>query len=198
MATAAQRLQIGFTLDRRYHLLRGDTDRSKEPALLALAATLDANGLRWAIIGGVAAQVRLDEPRTTLDIHVALLRRADLPCAELETAGFRHTGSFQHSDNWLGPGDVPVQFTDDPDLAEAVERSTRMALGAVSLPIITSLDLLRSEIRAASDPSRRRSKRLRDQADAVALIEQQPVLAEVLTAEERAAVQDQGVSLNRV
>lgn len=188
MATAAQRLEIGFALDRRYHLLRGNMDQSKEPALLALAATLDAKGLKWAIIGGVAAQVRLDEPRTTLDIDVALLRRADLPRAELEKAGFRQTGSFPHSDNWLGPGDVPVQFADDPELSGAVDRATRVALGLVSLPIITALDLLRSKIRAASDPSRRRSKRLRDQADAVALLEQQPDLAEALTVEERTAL----------
>lgn len=161
-------------------------DTSKEPALVALAQTLDAHAVRWAIIGGVAAQVRLAEPRTTLDIDVAVARRAELPIAALQAAGFRHTGAFAHSDNWIGPGDVPVQFADDAALAGAIDRATRVALRACSLPIIAAEDLLRTKIAAARDPGRRRSKRLRDQADAVALVEQEPGLADGLSAEERA------------
>jgi len=33
-------LEIGFALDRRWHLLRGEIETSKKPALLALARIL--------------------------------------------------------------------------------------------------------------------------------------------------------------
>lgn len=47
-------------------------DSSKEPALLGLATVMNAAQVPWVIIGGVAAQVRLAESRTTLDIDVAV------------------------------------------------------------------------------------------------------------------------------
>lgn len=108
MLPAQQALTIGFALDRRYHLLRGEVDASKEPALLRLAAVLNGCQVAWAIIGGIAAQVRLAETRTTLDIDVALARPDELPTAALAAAGFAHVARLAHSDNWVGPGQVPV------------------------------------------------------------------------------------------
>jgi len=48
--------------------------------------------------------------------------------------------------------------------------------------------LLHEKLRAASDPARRRSKRLQDLADAQALLESTPTLAQELTAEECAVL----------
>ena len=197
MHTAQEALRIGFELDRRFHWLRGDmdladkTEATKEPALLALARVLDGHGIPWAIIGGIAAQVHLDEPRTTLDIDVAVLDRAGLPMAELVAAGFRHQASFPYSDNWLGAGDVPVQFADDPVWRDAIGRAARVTLGDTTLPILAAIDLLRAKLVAARDPARRKSKRLRDVADAVALVEQTPSLLDELNHDERAWLQVQ-------
>ena len=79
-----------------------------------------------------------------------------------------------------------MQFTDDPALAEAVKRAEEIELEEVRLRVISHLDLLHKKLRAATDPARRRSKRLQDFADAQALLEATPTLAEVLTAAERA------------
>jgi len=55
-----------------------------------------------------------------------------------------------------------VQFTDDPALAEAVKRAEEIELEEVRLRVISHLDLLHKKLRAATDPARRRSKRLQD------------------------------------
>lgn len=179
-------LEAGFALDRLWHWLRGEMDRTKEPALGLLARIFAEAGAPYAIIGGVALQVHQAEPRTTLDIDVAVAGSAELPRARLEAAGFRLTGRFAHPENWSAPDGVPVQFTDDPALAGAVMRAEEIAVDDVPLRVIGRLDLLHEKLRAASDPARRRSKRLQDLADAQSLLESAPGLASELTVEERA------------
>jgi hypothetical protein len=81
-----------------------------------------------------------------------------------------------------------VQFTDDPALAEAIKRAEEIELDNVRLRVISRADLFHEKLRAASDPARRRSKRLQDLADAQALLESNPALAQELTPEERAVL----------
>jgi len=121
-----------------------------------------------------------------LHIDLAVLSRADIPRAKLESSGFTFAGLFAHSENWLGPGDTPVQVTDDPALAEALGRAEEIEIGGVRLRILGRADLLHEKLRAGADPARRRSKRLQDLADAEALLEVFPELASELSAEERA------------
>src|SRR5262249_34341446 len=65
---------------------------------------------------------------------------------------------------------------DYPTLALALERALTIGLDGVPLRVIQRADLLREKIRAGSEPSRRKSKRLQDLADAVALFEESPEL----------------------
>jgi len=181
-------LEIGFTLDRQWHLLRGEMDQTKEPALVALARLLTEAGVAYAVIGGVALQVHRSDPRTTLDIDLAIVDRNLIPRAALEAAGFSHKGSFAHSDNWTAPGSTPVQFTDDQALRPAIARAETIDLGGLPLRVIKRADLLHEKLRAATDPARRRSKRLQDFADAQGLLEDEPSLAAGLSAEERATL----------
>src|SRR5712691_8122999 len=161
-------------------------EHSKRPALLALAQVFAEANASYAIIGGVALQVHQAEPRTTLDIDVAVAAYGQIPRAQLEAAGFSRTGRFSHSENWIGPEGTPVQFTDDPALTAAVQRAEEVELENVHLRVIARADLLHAKLRAASDPARRRSKRLQDLADAQALLESTPTLEQELTPEERA------------
>jgi hypothetical protein len=179
-------LEEGFILDRQWFWLRGEMERTKRPALLALARILAEAGVPYAIIGGIALQVHQSEPRTTLDIDVAVATYGALPRAQLKAAGFTYTGQFSHSENWIGLEGTPVQFTDDPTLTEAITRAQEVELEDVRLRVIGRADLLHAKLRAASDPARRRSKRLQDLADAQALIESFPALEQELSDEERA------------
>jgi hypothetical protein len=179
-------LEIGFLLDRQWHLLRGEMEQSKRPTLLRLAQILSEESVAYAIIGGLALQVHHAEPRTTLDIDIAVTGRDRIPRAALIKSGFQETGSFQHSENWKGPDGTVVQFTSDPALAGAIARADEIPLQDRKLRVITAADLLHEKLRAGADSARRRSKRLQDLVDAQALIDAKPALASELTAAERA------------
>lgn len=163
-------------------------DSSKKPDLLAVATILATTGTPYALIGGVALQIHQAEPRTTLDIDLAVGDVMTLPDRELMAAGFTRTGVFPHSVNWVGPGGTPVQFSDDPAFREAIERSTTSMVDGTPLRVATPLDLVKAKLRAARDPGRRRSKRIQDLADAVSLVESQPDLMRDLTADERSEI----------
>ena len=182
-------LEIGFELDRRWHWLRGEMEESKRPALVELARVFGESKTPYAVIGGIAVQVHQAEPRTTLDIDVAVLDRNQIPRNALLAAGFSPTGTFVHSENWMGPRNTPVRFTADPALHAAVLRAESFALGEVTLRIVQAGDLLGAKLRASADPARRRSKRLQDLADAQALIEKYPALAGRLSDEEQRALE---------
>ena len=163
-------------------------DSSKKPDLLALATILATTGTPYAIIGGVALQIHQTEPRTTLDIDLAVPDVTALPDSALLAAGFTRTGVLPHSVNWIGPGGTPVQFSDDPAFRDAIERSTTSTVDGTPLRVAAPLHLVKAKLRAARDPGRRRSKRIQDRADAVSLVESQPSLLAELTAEERSEI----------
>ena len=175
-------LEIGFQLDQLWHALRGEMETMKRPALVALGRVLRDANTPYAMIGGVALQVHQADPRTTLDINLAVGSLDSLPHRDLEAAGFEHRGRFVHSDNWIGPAGLPIQFTDDPALLPALERAIEIDLDGVPLRVLQRTDLLHEKIRAGSVPARRGSKRLQDFADAKALIEVTPDLRGELSA----------------
>jgi hypothetical protein len=185
---AVHGLEIGFLLDRQRHALRGEMDRTKRPALLMLASVLEVSGTPYAIVGGVALQIHQAEPRTTLDIDLAVPAFETIPRDALQAAGFSLDGRFAHPENWVGPEGVPVQFTDDPALGPSVDRAIEVTLDGVRLRVIGRADLLHEKLRASSDPAQRRSKRLQDLADAQGLLEETPELRAELSEAERAVL----------
>ena len=179
-------IEVGFLLDRQWHVLRGEMESTKRVALVTLARVLETAGTPYAIIGGVALQIHQAEPRTTLDIDLAVPNFDAIPRQQLQDAGFTPTGQFPHSQNWLGPERVPVQFTADPALAPALERAIEIELADVRLRVIARADLLHEKLRAGSDPARRRSKRLQDLSDVEAILEETPELRAELSQTELA------------
>src|SRR5688572_7172873 len=161
-------------------------DQSKQLALFALCRVLADEGVPYAIIGGLAVQVHLPDPRTTLDIDVAVAGRDTIPREALEAAGFRFGQTFEHSENWTAADGTPVQFSDDPALIAVVGHADEVVVDGLVLKVIRAEDLLHEKLRAGSDPGRRRSKRLQDLADAEALLDAKPELTDVLTSGERA------------
>ncbi|HXI11428.1 MAG TPA: nucleotidyl transferase AbiEii/AbiGii toxin family protein [Thermoanaerobaculia bacterium] len=179
-------LTAGFLLDRQWHWLRGEMDQSKRPALLTLCRILADEHVPYAIIGGLALQVHHREPRTTLDIDIAVLNRETIPRDAMRAAGFEFGAVLRHSEHWAAADGTPVQFSDDPVLAHAVTEAVEVVLEGVTLRVIAVKDLLHEKLRAGSDPARRRSKRLQDLADVQSLLEEDPGLAHELTETEQA------------
>jgi hypothetical protein len=151
----------------------GDT---KEQPLRAVIALLDASGTAYALIGGVAVQLYSKEPRTTLDIDLAVRKLEDVPSAALLQAGFTHEGRHAHCDNWQSPGSGPertaIQFSaEDARIAEAIARARSIDAGGFRLRVVTPADLLALKLVAAEDSTWRPSKRRQDLLDVVTLAE---------------------------
>ena len=180
---AQDRLSVGYALDHLWSetmgLPEGD---SKEQPLRLVAQLLERERVPYALIGGIAVQLHSEEPRTTLDIDVAVSTYAQVPRAALLAAGFEHTGRHAHSDNWRAPGSgtlmsrTAVQFSaEDEGLAEAVEQAITVDLtSGVRLRVATVANLIALKLAAAEEPQRRPSKRAHDVADVLALLEEHP------------------------
>ena len=139
----------------------------KIAALVDTTHTLTAAGIHHALIGGVAVGIQSGAPRATVDTDVAVLSTTDRTTLVqvLTQAGFRLTGQFPHSANFRHAGGEPVQIAFDARFDPMIERAEHFEVKGVSIPIVTRADLIAMKRQAASDPQRRRSKALRDQAD---------------------------------
>lgn len=185
-APVEEALRISVALDTRFHDLKGDAVvTSKDVAFRELFRILEASGIDYALIGGVAVQLWRAEPRTTLDIDVAVRSYESVPRAALEASGFRLLARHPHSENWTGSGGTPVQFSDDPAFAFLIESAALRTFEGGRVRIASPLALVKEKLRAASDPARRESRRFQDLADAKALAEEHPEVAESLTPAEK-------------
>lgn len=180
-----ERLAIGDALDRLWSETMGlpESD-SKEGALRLIAELLAREGVPYALIGGVAVQLHTEEPRSTLDIDLAVHSYSDIPRDALLRAGFEHTGRHEHSDNWRAPGPgfvkqrTAVQFSaEDEGIADAVDNASMIELpGGVPLRLVSVRDLIVLKLAAAEESRRRPSKREHDIGDVLALLESHPEL----------------------
>jgi hypothetical protein len=159
----------------------GDT---KEGPLRQVVAVLEATRTAYALIGGLAVQLHSEEPRTTLDIDLAVATFAELPVEELTRAGFEHEGRFAHSDNWRAPGSAArkqrtaIQFSaEDVGIASAVEHARTVEIDGMILRVAIPADLVALKLAAAEEPSRRAKKRRQDFVDIITLVEEHPEAA---------------------
>ncbi len=79
--------------------------------------------------------------------------------------GFRLVGRHQHRTNFEHATGEPVRIASDPGFDVMIDRAELMDLGGIHVRVVTTADLIAMKERAASDPRRRRSRALRDQAD---------------------------------
>lgn len=152
-------------------------DSMQEPLRL-LIDVLNLAGTPYALIGGLAIQLHSDEPRTTLDIDIAVPTFADVPAVALAAAGFEHDEQHTHSDNWRAPGSGPrrhrvaVQFSaEDVGIGAAVANATKWQVDQLSIRVARPAELLVLKLAAAEEPTRRMRKRRQDLLDILNLTE---------------------------
>jgi Nucleotidyl transferase AbiEii toxin, Type IV TA system len=148
-----------------------DEAPNKVAALTDVVRALDRLGAPHALVGGVAVGLRSGVPRATLDTDVAVRSTIALRAIveALTAAGLRLTGTFAHRLNFRHQSGEPVQIVFDPMFDPMIDRAEPLDVAGVQFRVVTTADLIAMKERAASDPARRRSKALRDQAD-VALL----------------------------
>lgn len=149
-----------------------EPEADKLTAIRAVVEAMQKAGLDYALIGGVAVGLQSGVPRATLDVDIAAPTYA--PCGQLHAVlsslGFQAMGFFAHSRNYRHEGGQPVQFVFDAEFDVFIERAEVMKLRDFELRVVTKEDLIAMKRRAASDPTRPRSKALRDQADIALLL----------------------------
>lgn len=169
-SSSADVIRVISSLNARERALMGEptSDRGAQAAALldAVVALADA-GVTTALIGGIAVGVRAATPRATLDVDLAAASTTPRQqvVLVLVAAGFVHRGSFAHSESFRHGNGQPVQIAFDHTFDAAISRAEPLILAGVTVAVVTTDDLIAMKLRAAADPSRRRSKALRDLAD---------------------------------
>ena len=144
-----------------------DESADKLAALADVVRALDQLGASHAVVGGVAVGIRSGVPRATIDTDVAVRSTVDRHALidALAAAGLRLTGTFAHSLNFRHSSGEPVQIVFDPEFDPMIDRAEPLDAEGLRIRVVTTADLIAMKQRAATDPARRRSKALRDQAD---------------------------------
>jgi hypothetical protein len=152
---------------------------SQEDFLQDFLDLLEERDAPFCVIGGLAVNAYA-EPVVSLDLDLVVI--ADRVDELVEVLGQRFTiHEFPHSINVSSPSsDLRIQLQTDPKYQSFVARaSQRMVLG-YEVSVAALEDVLQGKVWAYSDPARRSSKRQKDLADIMRLVETHPHLIALL------------------
>jgi len=149
----------------------GKTDAVK--ILLSVLKKIKAD---YCLIGGLAVNAYAD-PVVSLDIDLAVISdRLDDLRREAESRGIK-IRAFKHSLNLDIPdSDLRIQIQTDPRYQVFIPRAERRDVLGYPLLVASVEDVLQGKIWAYSDETRRKSKRQKDLADILRLVETHPRL----------------------
>ena len=149
----------------------------KSDFLGSLISFLDEQKVRYCVIGGQAVNAYVD-PVVSLVLDVVLafeqLERVEpLLRRRFDVERFAHSLNVSDKDS-----DLRVQIQTDPRYAGFVARASIRDVLGTPLAVADIVDVLQGKVWAASDPTRRPSKRLKDLADIARILELRPDLSE--------------------
>lgn len=152
-------------------LAKGECD-----VIEVLLGILGATGADYCVIGGLGVNAYA-EPVVSLDLDLVVVAESlDRVRAAAEAQGMRTEG-FPHSLNLTMPGsDLRIQLQTDPRYQDFVGRAVGRKVLGYEMRVAALEDILRGKVWAWSDASRRRSKRQKDLADVLRLVETYPEL----------------------
>jgi hypothetical protein len=140
-----------------------------------LIGLLAEHRVRYCLIGGQAVNAYV-EPLVSLDLDLAVAAGEQEVVETLVREHFE-VEPFPHSLNVTQSGsDLRVQIQTDPRYAPFVERAVIRDVLGIPLPVAALEDVLQGKVWAATDPSRRPSKRRKDLLDIERIIESHPDL----------------------
>jgi hypothetical protein len=157
------------------HVVNGEID-----FLALLLAMLEESETDYCVIGGLAVNAYAD-PVVSLDLDLVVVSSgmAALTVAA-ESAGLK-VEEFEHSVNLsLRGSDLRVQLQTDPRYQEFIDRAMPCEILGYQMKVASIEDVLAGKVWAFSDASRRGSKRQKDLADIMRLVETRPALLELV------------------
>jgi hypothetical protein len=152
-------------------------------------ATLEDAGVRYCVIGGVAVNAYA-EPLVTQDLDIVIATEDVERVRGLMQSLFR-VREFDYTLNAYDPGSkLQVQFQLRPELQPALDHAERREVMDLILPVAAPRDLFKAKLAAATEPTRRPSKRGKDLLDLARLMTAFPYLGDDLPADLRTRVLD--------
>lgn len=146
----------------------------------------------WCLIGGLAVNHYV-EPVYTMDADVVLVsKNLAAVQAALEDAGFV-VKAFPHSMNARkAESKLVLQFTVAPRYQTFLEDAGAGEVLGCTIPIASLPNLVQGKIWAFSDPSRRLSKRKKDELDLIRIAESHPDLRAMMPEEIVSQIRERG------
>lgn len=151
----------------------------KEDIIQLILDGLSASSTNYCVINGLAVNAYAD-PVVSLDIDIVVaVENIEAVCKTFETL-FK-IERFAHSVNLsTDKSDLRIQLQTDPRYQDFIVRATSQSVLGYEMKVASVEDVLQGKIWAYSDTQRRKSKRQKDLADIVRLIEVYPTLTDIL------------------
>jgi hypothetical protein len=140
---------------------------------------LSTSNTDYCVIGGLAVNAYA-EPVVSLDLDIVIAADNIETVIKSVKAHFR-IQRFTHSVNLItDKSDLRIQLQTDSRYQDFISRAKSHTILGYNMKVASAEDVLQGKIWAYSDDQRRKSKRQKDLADIVRLIEVYPDLAERL------------------
>ncbi len=153
--------------------------KGEKDALEAFLKSLEKAKIKFAVIGGLAVNAYV-EPVVSLDLDIIVSSPQIEKLAGLLPPGGR-CRRFAHSLNIeLAGSDVRIQVQTDERYQPFLRRARKKSVLGYKMPVAHVEDVLQGKVWAALDESRRASKRQKDLADILRLIESKASLADLV------------------
>lgn len=148
--------------------------------VMRMVDCLERADIAWCAIGGVAVNHWAREPMVTQDVDFVVAAEAvEQVVSSLVDAGFQ-AERFDWSVNFKGRSKVSLQLSTEDFYRDFPTRSVAADVHGILLRVASLEDTLRGKIKAWRTLERRQSKRIKDLADIVRLLEAHPELWSLL------------------
>ena len=133
-------------------------------------------GAQYCVVGGLAVNAYA-EPVVSLDLDIVVISgNIDKVCKMAEAKGLK-IGRFENSINLTSPkSDLRIQLQTDARYQPFIDRARQKDVLGYRMNVASLEDVLQGKIWAYSDEQRRKSKKQKDLADIMRLVEVHPDL----------------------
>jgi hypothetical protein len=144
--------------------------------VMRLVDCLERADVAWCAIGGVAVNHWAEHPMVTQDVNIVVASDdVERAVTLLNEAGFR-SERCEWSINFKGRSAVSIQLSTEEFYRDFPSRAVPADVHGILLRVASLEDTLRGKMKAWAEPARRQSKRIKDLADIVRLVEAHPHL----------------------
>jgi hypothetical protein len=156
---------------------------SKVDVLQMILDILEKNGWSYCVIGGIAVNAYV-EPVVSLDLDIVVAGQdLDKVCEAAAKKGFK-IERYEHSINLAKTGsDLRIQLQTDSRYQDFIRRAKPKKVLGYRMKVATVEDVLKGKTWAYLDEKRRGSKRQKDLADIIRIVEVYPRLRQRLPSE---------------